>query len=341
MHSTQHNVQPPLVQHVIVGLVLCCFFVLFSAPYSSAASPTISADVRQTNAEITISEDIVIVTGRVSAGFLNGQANELVYWPSGSSTKISQLIWSFNNVLMIGGGITIQPARWLKFNGDVFLNGSGGSNDLVDYDWRYTTTAWSDRSNHDDVELTSGIMFDINAEFIFFQKEKSSLSAILGYKQDSWEWEARGGEFIYSIGGFRNSIGTFSDGLLGVTYEQTFQTPYVGLGFQFDLDPMVLDGRFCFSAFSSASDTDHHHLRNLVYEREFDPATMIYFNFGATYKFTKHFALAGRFQLTKYFTTRGDTTVTRETTGQKTTHNDIAGIDNDTSMFMLSLLFMF
>ena len=46
----------------------------------------------QTKTEITINKDIVIVTARISAGLLTGQANELVYWPAGSDNKLSQLI---------------------------------------------------------------------------------------------------------------------------------------------------------------------------------------------------------------------------------------------------------
>ena len=110
---------------------------------------------------------------------------------------------------MVGAGVTIQPVEWLKINGDIFFNANSGSNELDDYDWRYTTSLWSDWSHHDDVELTKGTMFDVNAEFIFFRNQNTAISAIVGYKQDNWEWEARGGEFIYSIGGFRNTSGTF------------------------------------------------------------------------------------------------------------------------------------
>jgi len=320
---------------------VCFLLSFFLIAGSSSASMTADAVPGQSKTEITINKDIVIVTARISAGLLTGQANELVYWPAGSDNKLSQLIWSIQNVLMVGAGVTIQPVEWLKINGDIFFNANSGSNELDDYDWRYTTSLWSDWSHHDDVELTKGTMFDVNAEFIFFRNQNTAISAIVGYKQDNWEWEARGGEFIYSIGGFRNTSGTFMDGVLGITYEQTFQVPYLGIGFEIDIEPVTLDGRIAASFLSMASDTDHHHVRDLVYERDFDLGTMFSLNFGATYTFTKHIALGGRFQLTKYFTTTGDTTITRQTTGEQTVYNDIAGIDNEISMFLLSLIFMF
>lgn len=339
MLQPQH-INTKFVFRFAVFTFLCCFFSLTTV-HPVQAKDDIYSNVPQENTEINISEKVVIVTGRISAGYLTGKANELVYWPAGSSTKLSQLTWTLDNVFMVGGGISVQPLEWLKFNADVFVKANDGSGEMDDYDWLYTTSEWSDWSHHDDVELTKGSMFDINAEFIFFQRREATLSGIIGYKRDNWEWEGRGGDVVYSTYSFRDTTGYFPDDLLVITYEQTFNVPYIGIGFQADLDPVYLSGRLIGSTLFSATAKDHHHLRNLYFEDEFENGNMVGLDIGGTYKFTDHLALMAKYHFYKYFTTDGDTTITNQSTGAKTVYNDIAGINNQVNLFSLSLIYMF
>jgi len=320
-------------------LALTSLFCLISTP-AIQANDTVFSNLPDKKTEISINKKVVVVTGRISAGYLIGEADELVYWPAGSDTQLSELNWTMENVFMVGAGITIQPSSWLKFNADISVAANEGSNEMDDFDWMYTTTDWSHWSHHTDVDLTKGSIFDINAELTFFRYHETSFSGLLGYKRDNWEWEARGGEYIYSVNGFRDSIGSFEDDL-GITYEQTFDVPYMGLAFQADLSPVFLSGRFIASTFYSATGKDTHHLRDLYFEDEFNNGTMISFDLASAYHFTDHIALMGKYQFTKYYTAHGDTTTTDYSTGEVTVTNGIAGIGNQTSLFSLSFLYMF
>ncbi len=325
---------------VIIATLLSMFVSLCSIHTTQASDKTNASDLQETKADI-INDDVAKVSAHLSTGFLTGKANELVFRPAGSNNKLSHLTWTLKNVFMIGGGIAVQPSDWLKIKGDLFVKASEGSNDMDDYDWLYSTDDWSHWSHHEDVKLTKGNIFDINAELTFYQHEQATLSAIIGFRHDNWEWEARGGEFTYSRDSFRDTSGTFTPGELGITYEQTFDVPYIGIGFQADLDALNLSGRLIGSFLSTASDKDHHHLRNLYYEREYDLGTMVGFDIAGAYKFTDHLALTAKFTFNKYFETDGDMIITNLTTGNKTLIRDNSGIDNQTNLFFISLVYTF
>lgn len=326
--------------HFFVLWVLCFTSCLIIHTNIAQAQNNIASNAPGKQKEATINEG-GIVSGRISAGLLSAQAHEIVYWPAGSKDKLSELTWTTTGLFMISGGISLHPVDWFKLNADIQFKAGSGSNEMDDYDWAYVGREWSDWSHHSDVEVTEGRIFDINTEFIFYQQQKIAVSCLLGYRQDNWEWEARGGKFVYSVDSFRDYRGLFTPGELGITYEQTFDVPYLGVGFQVDLDPVRLNGRLIGSFLSSASDKDHHHIRNLYYERDFDYGNMISLDINGSYFFTNNLALMARFQFCNYFRTEGDTTITNLSTGTKTVYNDIAGIDNQTSMFSLGLVFSF
>lgn len=335
----QHILNPYFYRLSFWAVLLC--FAGFISPDTLQAKDNQLSSATKENTEISIDKKVIVVTGRVSGGFMTGKANELVYWPAGTTSKLSQLTWTTKNVLMIGGGITVQSFGRLKLNADFTTKATEGSNALDDYDWLWSTSDWSDRSHHDDVSLTTGRMFDINVEYTFFQRPEVMLSGIIGYKQDEWAWEARGGDYLYSVNSFRDTAGFFTPGVLGITYEQSLSVPYIGIGFQANMNPILLSGRLIGSVLASASDNDQHHLRSLSYDRDFDRGNMFGFTFNCTYKFTNHLALMGSFQFNKYFTTRGDTTITNLSTGTVTKYDDIAGMDNQTGLFLLSFLYTF
>ena len=320
---------------------LSCFASLLSYHEVTAEEKQTGPNLHPTTKVIASNKKHSVITARISAGYLSGEVNEIVYLPGGGDTKLSQLTWSMGNIYMISGGITIEPTDWLKVNTDFGVKANSGSNEMDDYDWLFQSSDWSDWSHHDDVELTKGSMLDINAEFTFTQQQTTTLSAIIGYKRDNWEWEARGGDFIYSFDNFRDTSGSFTPGLLTATYEQTIHVPYIGIGFQTNMAPAYLSGRLTGSFLATTTDNDHHHLRNLYYEREFEPGGMIGIDLASTYKFTDNLAIIGKYQFCNYFKTRGDTTITDLDTGIRYHFGDIAGTDNQVNIFSLSLAYTF
>ncbi|MDA3832257.1 MAG: omptin family outer membrane protease [Spirochaetales bacterium] len=71
-----------------------------------------SVPVPEAGAESTITmDDGIIVSGRVALGLLNGESQEFVYE---NRSTVSELIWTFDNIMMLGGGVSVQPWPGLK-----------------------------------------------------------------------------------------------------------------------------------------------------------------------------------------------------------------------------------
>jgi outer membrane protease len=78
------------------------------------------------------------VNVHVSLGILNGESHEIVDRPEGSDfagTKLSELIWTLDNVYMIGAGISVRPITWLTLNFDGWNRINKDSATMDDYDW--------------------------------------------------------------------------------------------------------------------------------------------------------------------------------------------------------------
>jgi len=286
-------------------------------------------------ASININDHVVMVSGSLSVGFVNGRSRELVYNPD-TGHKNSELDWRLDQVAMMGVGASIKPLSWLRFNGNFWFKLNDGNGSMDDYDWRLTGwDDWTDWS-HSSSPVTEGAMYDINMELTFLHFNEASVYGILGYKHDHWKWKAQGGTFVYSTYFVRDTIGSFPDETLG-TYEQTFDVPYIGLGFHANLDPVSLTGRFIFSSMVKAKDEDHHLLRDLIVKSSLDDGRMYGLDFACTYNFTPHIAATAAFQYTKYDELKGNKDWNFFSEGDQFSYG--GGLDNESTLFSLSLLF--
>jgi plasminogen activator len=293
----------------------------------------------QKKASINTNDAEGMVSGGISLGYLNGKAKETVYMDTGSNEKLSELDWRLEQVLMLGAGVSVKPLSWLRFNADLWFKVNDGSGSMDDNDWLLYTDDWSHWS-HSNVTVTKGILFDINTELTFLKIDESSFFAILGYKHDNWEWESKGGYGIYSVYSFRDYSFNLPDGK-GITYEQTFDVPYLGIGFRANIDPITVSGRLFGSTLVTGSDKDQHHLRNLEFKEEFTSGKMYGLDLACTYNFTPHLATTAAFQYQKFDNTRADTTIKDLDTGAQWSSKDDSGIGNTTSMVSLSLVYTF
>lgn len=303
--------------------------------------------VPEKSAEVQVKKAGVDITARLQAGYLTGEANGYVYWPQAGGHKASQLIWKIDDIYMIGAGVSIKPLRRLKpllrlglaINADVWFNISNGSGTMDDYDWKEPGWDWTDWSHHENTDVTRGIMVDINVELTPFKAGPVRFSGFLGYKRDNWEWEARGGSYIYSEDGFRNTSGTWPDDELGITYEQIFYVPYIGIGVNGNFGAFDLKARLIGSPLFYGEAVDHHHKRDLVVYDDFIGKSMIAFDIAGACTFTNHLALQMALNYTKYDTMKGDAEWHEK--GVVTTYHDAAGADLETTMFSLSFLYTF
>ena len=290
---------------------------------------------------ITIQHEVVRVSGHIGLGYLSGEVNENVY-DTTSGRKISQLTWKLDDVYMLNVGGSISPRKWLTLNGDVWFKLNDGSGSMDDYDWFIDGYPYTHRSSHDNTEVTEGYMVDLNAAFTFYQHGETAFNGLVGYKRDSWEWEARGGSYVYSTNTLYDTVGNFPPGAKVITYSQWYDVPYVGLGFHSTLTNVSFMGRVIFSPFAMAGAEDTHHMRNLVFEDDFDPTTMFAVDLGFSYDFTSQLALLGGFHYQQYAEATGSTTITDQVSGAKYYYDgDAAGTDHESYLLSLSVQYNF
>ncbi|WP_028578787.1 omptin family outer membrane protease [Desulfogranum japonicum] len=305
------------------------------------ASGTMNSE-QQTKGNTTVKvNDLKIeVEGRIGLGYLNGESNELVYNDDGS--KLSQLIWKIDNVFMLNLGGSIKPASWIKFNADVWVALNDGDNTMDDYDWFVTGWDWTHWSHHEEVSLETGLMFDINAEVPFYSHQNTTFSALVGVKRDNWEWEARGGRYVYSSYYLYDTVGEFPAGELGITYEQTWTAPYIGVAFYSMLTNWDISGRVIFSPLVDAESEDTHHMRDLFIEDDFDTSWMWAADLAITYKFQPNWGITGLLSYQYYDEASGSSTYTDLTTGQAYHYSyDIAGADHTATMLSVRMDYTF
>ena len=306
------------------------------------SSPMYGATVvKDTMTEVERDRGGVSFSARMGVGYLSGKAHEYVYWADEGGHKASELIWDIDSAYMFGIGGSIRPLDWLNINGDLWMNLGDGDGYMVDYDWMVVGMDWTDQSVHDDTSVTQAFIFDVNVEMTMVNSDTVSLYGIAGFRHDTFEWEARGGSYIYSVNGFRDSVGNFPRNMLGITYEQKFNVPYLGIGFNADIDRLHIAAKVIGSIFVNGEAIDHHHARNLVTYDDFSGENMLGFDIALGYDITEALNLTAKFSYEKYDTMKGDSDWHFNDIGLVYTLKDGAGADLETTMFSLNMTYNF
>ncbi len=323
-------------------------YLTLAALLSATASPALAQPeelrpvAQDMSTTTTINDSAGFVSGRISLGTINGEAKERVYDTPGTGSKISELTWELSNVAMLGAGLSVKPLRWLKFNADIWVKVSDGSGAMDDYDWPAGGSEWNQWSHHNDLTVDTGFILDVNAEMTVFRHNQTSVFGIIGFKHDDWAWTARGGKYIYSVYTFRDTVGTIPEGVAAISYEQWFDTPYIGLGFQTDLTPVTLTGRLIGSTLVTSRDRDQHHLTHTLYEDDFNSGSMLSCDLAGTYHYTERLSFSASFHFQHYYEVKGPTTMTNQTTHAVVLFaGDAASTEHQSALFSLSLLYSF
>ncbi len=301
---------------------------------TAPAGVSSKTQVIEKTASMNINDHVVMISGSISTGYLNGMSKETVYDPE-NNHRNSELDWELQQVFMVGAGVSIKPLSWLRFNGNIWFKVNDGNGSMDDYDWMlYDYSDWTDWS-HSSVNVTEGLIYDINAELTVLHYEEASLFGIIGFRHDHWKWDAKGGNYIYSNYYLYDSVGTFPDVTVG-TYEQTYDVPYFGIGFHANMDPVTLTGRIYGSPWVSSSDTDHHVLRDLIITSSINGGRMYGVDLALTYNFTQHIAATAAVQYVDYQELKGTKDWNFFSDGEQFTYR--GGLSNESTLVSLSLL---
>ncbi len=291
--------------------------------------------------------DIGDISVHLNAGMLIGTANEYVY--SGDYT-LSRLIWEIDNLYMAGGGFSLNKNGLISMQADLWLKVMDGSGVMDDYDWLAGDLPWTHWSHHPDTAVTKGTIFDLCFEIApdRLKYEYLGFSGFAGYRFSDFKWESRGGSYIYSsvneagteLTGFRNLSGDFKDGEPAISYRQTYNLPYLGLGAVGRLGNFRLAAKLIGSLFVFGKAVDNHHMRDMVTYAWFNWGQMFSSDLSAQYSITQHSALKAAFSYSAYGKLRGDTEY-HFADGSVITYENAEGADFETVMFSLSYVYDF
>ncbi|MDX9800248.1 MAG: omptin family outer membrane protease [Spirochaetia bacterium] len=275
------------------------------------------------------------------SGILKGTANEYVY--NGDHT-LSRLIWEIDNLFMAGGGFSINKNGLISMHADLWLKMMDGSGEMDDYDWFVEDLPWTHWSHHSDTTVTKATILDLCFEFKpdYFQYDYFGLSGFTGYRFSYFKWEARGGSYIYSstnaakteLTGFRDLTGEFEDGEPAISYRQTYNLPYLGLGIEGRFGNFHLSSKLSGSLFVFGKAVDNHHMRDFTTYAYFYMGRMFSSDLSAEYFFTKHSAFKASFSYSVYGNLRGDTEYHSD--GSVDIYKNSEGADFKSTMFSVS-----
>ncbi|MDH4413492.1 MAG: omptin family outer membrane protease [Rhizobium sp.] len=257
-------------------------------------------------------------------GMANIKAGEYVY---SGNRKVSQLDWESKGVITgtLGAEVDIGYAWTLKGRLDVGLGGDGY---MEDRDWLSTSySGWTHQSLHPDTDLDRYVNMLLEAERALVDTGSTRLGLGGGVGFTNVKWTARGGSYIYSNTTLHDTVGNFTDGVRGITYEQRIPTVFLSANAEQKLGAFTLSGVLRGGAAVRYEGLDDHWLRNLRFTDEMDIAPMMGATVTADYQILPSAAvyLGGDFQ--KIFETRGDAHVRNTVTGASGSFENGAAAD--------------
>lgn len=252
----------------------------------------------------------------VKLGYGRISANELIYNGSGDD-RISHLIWKARVP------ITTIGAR-LELDNDWTLSGQAmfslkGTAEMTDYDWLprgSSTTPWTHRSRHPDSELEQYADLELAIGRDYDLDDVTQLNLHGGMKYTRNEWHAAGGSYVYSQDAFRDSIGDFTDGQVGVSYKQQRKTVFAGAELTRNLGYWRLSGLFRAGVNLDPRAVDHHRLRDLRLDQKFNASPFLQIGFAAEHQLENGAWLHIGTVYQRFFRERGDMQVSEISTGR-------------------------
>jgi outer membrane protease len=280
----------------------------------------------------------------LTAGRLSGTAHELVYEPNNGGRKLSELIWTMDDVVVIGGKVTVRPSHWWSVEMGGYINATHEAT-MDDYDWFYpATTDWTHWSHHEDTSLERALMIDLSTKLALWRTDYFDLQGIAGYRWDKFDWTGYGGNYTYSTpGNFRDDTGTFTPGVPVISYKQEFSAPYIGLGGELRLGDFTMNGSVTGSWWASADDVDNHWLRGLEFQESFEGGSMLKYDLEGRYQFTDSLAFKAGWQHLDYSEMKGPTRISIGPGGPGIAYipGDSAGIDSESDIISAGLVYSF
>jgi plasminogen activator len=230
-----------------------------------------------------------------SLGVMNGEANEYVYNPDGST--LSRLIWTFDDVIVLNAGLAVTPWPWLTVGARGRINVTEDST-MDDFDYGiFGCPGLLCHSHHESTNLRELTSLDAYVAATVLAHEHATLKLLAGYKRDSQSWQAYGGTANYTV---------LPPGL-GISYEQLWRAPYIGVSFDGSWERWELGARVIGSWWAQGEDLDNHHLRGLLFADAFGRSEMIGVNAHLGYLVNANVSLKAEYDMQRWDVAKGPT----------------------------------
>jgi outer membrane protease len=268
------------------------------------AAPAFADEIGTITAPPPVRVHYGTVSLEASIGTMQGEANEYVYRLDGS--KLSQLVWSFDNVPVFNGGIAINPLSWLTLGARFRTALADGGATMDDYDWVFGPGENKDdcpgdfcHSHHTNTKLETFLSVDAYAAATFYSNDWIALTALAGYKRDSQSWQSRDGWANYT---------TWPPGTLVIAYKQNFEAPYIGAQFNAEWNRWSLQGRVIGSWWVNGEDHDDHAFLGDNYYEPFGQSNMVGANARLGYRLTANLLLTADYDMQDWMLAKGPST---------------------------------
>ncbi|KMV70720.1 hypothetical protein AI29_10450 [bacteria symbiont BFo2 of Frankliniella occidentalis] len=278
------------------------------------------------------------VSVEVSAGVLSTTTKERVYDPT-NGHKDSQLNWRVNNAPVLKGALEwrVLPKLSLGLEGWSTVAKRGGV--MNDYDWEdESQKSWTSKSYHPKSQLNHANQFDFSLKYWLLSNDDARIGIVSGYQQTRYRFSAYGGQYNYNNGQY---VGDLANSLLGISYRQTFKTPYIGLLASYRYQQWEVGGAVKYSAWGRASDIDEHYLTDTIFRASVNKQKFAALSLNAGYYLTEHAKvyLAGTWAAT--FNQKGRLSYHDRGEDSSGSLKNSAGIENRSLMASLGLRYSF
>ncbi|EIY5162706.1 omptin family outer membrane protease [Klebsiella variicola] len=270
------------------------------------------------------------VSTELSLGTLSGKTKERVYAPEEGGRKVSQLDWKYNNAAIIKGAINWDMTPWTTFSASGWSSMSHRGGSMTDTDWdRVDINEWTDHSQHPNTRLNYANEFDLNIKGWLLNDPDYRLGLMAGYLENRYSFNATGGTYIYSEnGGFRNEMGSFSEGEKIIGYKQRFKIPYIGITGSYCYAGLELGGSFKYSGWARSSDNDEHYLTTTTFRDNVKNQNYYSVSANAGYYITPSAKLYIEGTWSRITNKKGSLSSYNYQNGKYQKHRDSSGIEN-------------
>jgi len=280
-----------------LALGLTLGFLCSSPVFATEGTPkdaTAGQNVKAVGFEIAIGTESMSGDTTYSIGYpvteIGGGTQE-GYFP------FSELEWPLDiRLARVDAGVNIGSS-W-RINGTLKKNINDPGDAMIDKDWITDSNPGQlDVYSNSNISDFDALIFDLNVEWTFLQRQSFNLYAGLGYQYQKFEYDA---QLIhqYSPSGYPRFEG-YGDGSVSITYEMTYKMRYLLIGGNYQITPnFTVASSFAFSPFVDAQDEDHHLLRDKVSKGDMDGNAYM-FDISGTYDFLSSWFVEAGFHYTK------------------------------------------